>query len=78
MKWNKVQLMLHGHDVGNAAGYTLNYPGVKIKINKVENKNYVFLDLIISTNAKTGNSKKKGTGNNSVDFELSQGAQVME
>jgi glycosidase len=60
MKWNKVQVMIHGDGIGNANGYTINYPGVKIeKINRVENKNYVFIDLVISSLAKPGIAKIK-------------------
>jgi len=75
MKWNKVQVMVHGDAIANAAkGYTINYPGVKIeKVNKVENVNYVFLDLIISPNAKPGTIKiKVNKANSSFDipFEL--------
>ena len=75
MKWNKVQVMVHGAAIANAAkGYTINYPGVKIeKVNKVENVNYVFLDLIISPNAKPGTVKiKVNKANSSFDipFEL--------
>jgi glycosidase len=55
MKWNKVQLMIHGKGIGNADTYTINYPGVKLeKVNKVENKNYVFLDVSITPSAKPG------------------------
>src|SRR5674476_880203 len=60
MKWNKVQVMIHGDGIGNANGYTINYPGIKIeKINRVENKNYVFIDLVISSLAKPGIAKIK-------------------
>ncbi len=75
MKWNKIELMIHGNDVGNANGYTIIYPGVTLKkINKVENKNYVFIDVIISPSAKPGIVKIKSNGNNSItiDFELKQ------
>ena len=60
MKWNKVQLMLYGKEVGNVNAYMINYPGVKIeKVNKVENANYVFLDLNILSSAKPGTIKIK-------------------
>ncbi len=61
MKWNKVQVMIHGDAVANAAGgFTINYPGVKLlKTNKVENVNYVFLDFDISPSAKPGIIKIK-------------------
>ncbi len=56
MKWNKVQLMLYGKDIGNAFyNYQIDYPGIKInKINRVENKNYVFLDVTIAPNVRAG------------------------
>lgn len=61
MKWNKVQVMIHGDAIANAAGgFSINYPGVKLeKVNKVENVNYVFLDLAISASAKPGIVKIK-------------------
>lgn len=73
MKWNKVQLMIHGKNIANGNAYTLNYSGVKIeKINKVENPNYVFLDIFISPSAKPGIVKiiDKNSKKNLVDFEL--------
>ena len=47
MKDNKLQLCVYGK---NIAGYSLaaNYPGFTIvKINKVENPNYLFIDIVI-------------------------------
>jgi glycosidase len=74
MKWNKVQVMLHGDAVGNATSFTISYPGVQLKkINKVENKNYVFLDVLITTTAKPGIVKITPSGltdNSAVNFEL--------
>ena len=59
MKWNKVQVMVHGNSIGQwANAISINYPGVRLeKINKVENENYVFLDLSIAANAKPGTIK---------------------
>jgi neopullulanase len=55
MKNPKLQVMLRGDGIGNATGFTLNYPGVVLnKVSKAENKNYVFLDLTISASAKPG------------------------
>lgn len=55
MNYNKIQLMLHGKDVGNSDGYTINYKGVElVKVHKVENSNYIFLDLHITEDAKAG------------------------
>ncbi len=54
MKNPTVQLMVHGQEI-NGAEITLNYPGVKIKtISRLENPNYVFIDLLISPEAKAG------------------------
>ncbi len=66
MKWNHVQVMIHGTDIGNANAYTINYPGIKLeKAGKVENKNYVFLDIDITSSAVPGvvkiNVKKNGS-----------------
>ena len=73
MKWNKVQVMIHGDGIaGN--DISMAYPGVKLdKVNKVENANYVFLDLVIAPTAKPGiikikiNKKSKPF---SIDFEI--------
>lgn len=55
MKWNKVQLMLYGDAIGNADNFTISYPGIKItRVNKVDNNNYVFLDITIAPNTKPG------------------------
>ncbi|MEO9022031.1 MAG: glycoside hydrolase family 13 protein [Ginsengibacter sp.] len=74
MKWNKVQIMVHGTDIGNANGYTIKYPGVKLeKVNKVDNSNYVFIDLVISSTAKPGTLKinvKEKESSFDIDFEL--------
>ncbi len=74
MKWNEVQIMIHGNDIGNGDAYTINYPGVKLeKINKVENKNYVFLDVKISPSAKPGMIKikvKESQTSFDINFEL--------
>lgn len=75
MKWNKVQVMIHGDAIANAAGgFTINYPGVKLeKVNKVENVNYVFLDLNIAASAKPGILKikvNKAASSFDISFEL--------
>jgi glycosidase len=55
MKWNKVQLMIHGKDVGTKNISMRPYYGVTIsKVNKVESPNYVFVDIEISADAKPG------------------------
>ena len=62
MKNSKLQLMIHSENIANkipmyklsAAGMKL-AEGVTLKmIHRVENPNYVFLDLLIDKNAKPG------------------------
>src|SRR5215212_632062 len=55
MKNPKLQLVVHGNRIAEKT-VTLNYPGVKlVRANKVENPNYLFLDLEISSTVKAGN-----------------------
>ncbi|MFT3679037.1 MAG: alpha-amylase family glycosyl hydrolase [Ferruginibacter sp.] len=58
MKWNKVQLMLHVDSpvvFPNKAVVSINYPGIKIlKVNKAENKRYLFVDVLVSPSTKPG------------------------
>ena len=56
MKWNKVQLLLHGSTADfNKQVVTINYPGIKLdKINRLENGRYMALDITISPVAKPG------------------------
>src|SRR5688500_8532604 len=54
MKNPKLQVMLHGANI-NENSFSIIYPGVQLtKVHKVENRNYVFLDLLISAAAKPG------------------------
>ncbi|RYE28543.1 MAG: hypothetical protein EOP42_16600 [Sphingobacteriaceae bacterium] len=54
MKNPKLQLLVHGQDISSRT-VKLNYPGVKLAaVHKVENPNYLFLDLEIAASAKTG------------------------
>jgi neopullulanase len=73
MKYNKIQVMIHGNGIGTHTDFAVNYPGVSIqKVNKFSNQNYVILDVTISTSARPGTvgirSKK---GNEAVNFEFS-------
>ncbi len=74
MKWNKVQLMLHGDNIGAYDRVSSNYTGIKIqKVQVVENKNYLFIDIIVAPTAKPGNYKIRCTSTNvnkDLDFEL--------
>jgi hypothetical protein len=63
MKNTSLQVMVHSQGIGNANGYTLNYPGVTLtNVQKVENKNYVFLNLKINAAAKPGTFQIKAPG----------------
>src|SRR6476661_3012026 len=75
MKWNKVQLMVHGDGIGMYFHHVnTNYPGVKIfNVHTVENKNYLFIDILISSNANPGKFKINCNTvdmSRSIDFEL--------
>lgn len=76
MKWNKVQVMIHGKDIGNKTIEILPYAGIKVlKVNKVESPNYVFVDLDISNTAKPGTltfteAVSSEISKNIVDFEI--------
>ncbi|RYZ00660.1 MAG: alpha-amylase [Chitinophagaceae bacterium] len=73
MKNPKLQLMLYAP---GAAGYsyTVDNRSVKlVKVNKAENPNYVFLDLLVNASAKPGTVKvswSKGADKGSFDYEL--------
>lgn len=55
MKNPALQLMVRKKNVAIDANVSITYPGVRlVKVNKVENPNYLFLDLIISPAAKAG------------------------
>ena len=75
MKNPRLQLMVHGSAIGNPGrSFTISYPGVTLeKVNRVENLNYVFLDLIITTFTKPGRAmiKVKGAGSTfDIPFEI--------
>jgi glycosidase len=71
MKWNTVQLMLHGKGIANAGNINISYPGVTLKkIHKVENANYIFLDITIAATAKPGIVKIKSGENTPINFEI--------
>jgi len=54
MKNPKLQLLVHGKDVG-ALQVEIKYPGVKIlKVHRVENPNYLFIDLELAREIKPG------------------------
>lgn len=61
MKWNHVQLIVHGSDLKTSVkSVEIHYPGVQLlKTNRVESPNYLFLDINISAAAKPGIIKIK-------------------
>ena len=72
MKLNKLQLMIHGDAIAKG-DFSITYPGISLtKVNKVENPNYVFLDIVISAVAKPGIAKikVKGVVPAEIDFEI--------
>jgi neopullulanase len=49
-----LQLIVHGDHIASR-NVALNYPGVKlVAVHKVENQNYLFLDLLVSSGTKPG------------------------
>lgn len=76
MKNPKLQLVVHGDKIAERE-VKLNYPGVKLtQVHKVENPNYLFLDLDISATAKPGTFTiafiKPGAANLQYKYELKQ------
>lgn len=70
----KLQLMLHGKDIGKGDITLGNYPGVVLeKIHKPENPNYVFIDLVVTSAAKPGKLPvivKQGKTTRTLEFSL--------
>ncbi len=55
MQDSKLQLLVHGKDIGELSA-SLNYPGVTITdVVKVDNKNYLFINLNIAPETIPGN-----------------------
>jgi len=81
MKWNKVQLMLHGDNIADkfpmikmgANGFKLATGVSLLKINRVENPNYIFLDLSIDKTAKPGKFSFPFVKDLHVEYELKPG-----
>jgi neopullulanase len=78
MKWNKVQVMIHGEKIADhfpmikigTSGIKL-ATGVRlVKINRVENPNYIFVDLVIDANAKPFKFNFPFVKNLNVPFEI--------
>ena len=74
MKNPKLQLLVHGNKIAEH-NVSFSYPGVKlVQVHKVENPNYLFLDLDISPTAKPGafiiSFSKTGAENLQYKYEL--------
>jgi glycosidase len=70
----KLQLLVHGNQIA-ANDVQLSYPGITlVKVNKVENPNYLFIDLEIAADTKPGkfaiNFLQKGKKNVTYTYEL--------
>src|SRR3712207_5916597 len=52
----KLQLMLYGKNISSAAATVkIAYPGVRVdKVSRVDNSNYLFIDLTVTTAARPG------------------------
>ncbi|MEP7237981.1 MAG: glycoside hydrolase family 13 protein [Ferruginibacter sp.] len=78
MKWNKLQVMVHGKKVAdNFPMIKMGHEGVKLatgvrltKINRVENPDYIFLDLSIDATAKPGKFNFPFLRNMELSYEL--------
>ena len=76
MKWNKVQLLIHGKEDFNNKKVQINYPGISINnIHQFENKKYLAVDITIAPSAKPGTVNIEVINNgktNTVAWELKQ------
>lgn len=75
MKYNKIQLMIRGNNVGKHTDFSIRYPGVTLqKINRFSNSNYVILDITIAPVAKPGTigirSKNAAGKQSNFEFDL--------
>jgi glycosidase len=74
MKWNKVQLLVHGEESLVNDKVRISYPGVTIaKISKLENERYLAIDILVAPNTKPGTVKinfENSGRRNSVDWQL--------
>ncbi len=53
MKYDTVQIMLYGHNIGNAEVYPQHGPAEIINVRKAESPNYLFVDLVIPPEIKS-------------------------
>jgi glycosidase len=57
MKWNKVQLLVHGTDKEfNKSEVTIDYPGISLdQVHRLDNSHYYALDITVAPGTKPGN-----------------------
>ncbi|MDP4217463.1 MAG: alpha-amylase family glycosyl hydrolase [Bacteroidota bacterium] len=74
MKNPALQLMIHGRNIGRDTAVRFSYPGVQlVRVTRLENPNYLFLDLLIGSGAKPGTVNMtigKGPDATRIDFPL--------
>lgn len=62
MKHQELQLLVQGQNIGNAT-VVIHYPGVEVvKVNKADNKNFLFIDLALHEDVKPGTFSIEFTG----------------
>lgn len=55
MKYNEIQVMIHGDGIGKAESFSIHYPGITLdRVTRTENSNYIFLNLQITEEARPG------------------------
>src|SRR5438105_12734478 len=70
MKNPKLQLMLHGKDIGSN-NISIAYPGITVqKVHHPENQNYLFVDLVVASATKPGTAIIKLNSGTTVNFQL--------
>jgi neopullulanase len=78
MKWNKVQVMVHGENIAEkvamikmaASGMKLAQGVRLVQIERVENPNYIFFNLVIDANAKPCKFRFPFLNNPAIEYEL--------
>jgi len=73
LKQDTLQLMLHGNNIGDHV-FSMNHKGVTLlQTHKAENKNYIFLDLLIAPDANPGKfsiNMQQGKKKQTIAYEL--------
>ncbi len=73
MKNPNLQILLSGANIQENS-FTINYPGVRlVRVHKPENRNHVFIDIVISATVKPGIIKimiRNPNGNGVINYEL--------